>query len=165
MGARYLLELPELANVGVILAYAALPAEIDPLPAVARLRRRGVKIAYPRIEAPGVLGIHLVDHELDLIAGPFGLAQPSEHSPRAPLSAIDAIIVPGVAFDQGGSRLGYGGGYYDRLLPTLRYDCVRIGFAFDEQVLAVIPAEEHDELVDVIVTQSRVVRAPARRAF
>jgi len=163
--ADNLLDLPELADVGVILAYAALPAEIDPLSAISRLRRRGVKIAYPRIEAPGVLGIHFVDHELDLIAGPFGLAQPSEHAPRAPLSAVDAVIVPGVAFDQGGTRLGYGGGYYDRLLPSLRYDTLRVGYAFDEQLLTVIPAEEHDELVDVIVTQTRVVRTPARRAF
>ncbi len=163
--ADCLLELPELADIGVVLAYAALPAEIDPLPAISRLRRRGAKIAYPRIESPGVLGVHYVDHELDLIAGPFGLAQPSEHAPRAPFSAIDAVIVPGVAFDLGGSRLGYGGGYYDRLLPLLRYDCVRIGLAFDGQVLAVIPAEEHDELVDVVVTQTRILRSPARRAF
>jgi 5-formyltetrahydrofolate cyclo-ligase len=163
--ALNLLELPEIANSGVVLAYAALPAELDPLPAVSALRRRGLKIAYPRIEAPGVLGIHFVDHELDLVAGPFGLAQPSEHSARAPRHAIDVVIVPAVAFDERGNRLGYGGGYYDRLLPSLRHDCLRIGIAFDEQVMAEIPAEEHDELVDIVITQTRVIRTPLRRAF
>ena len=59
-------------------------------------------------------------------------------------------------------RLGYGGGYYDRLLPCLRPDCLRIGVAFDEQLLAEIPAEEHDEIVDIIVTQTRVMRPGTR---
>jgi len=153
-----LLELPELEIARVVLAYAALPNEIDPAPAIWRLRARGAAIAYPRIEAPGVLGLHLVGHELELVAGPFGLAQPSEHSPRAARSSIDAVILPGVAFDECGRRLGYGGGYYDRLLPTLRPDCLRIGIAFDEQLLEEIPSEEHDAQVHIVVTPSRVIR-------
>ena len=161
--ALLLLELPEAAFIGLLLAYAALPAEIDPLPAVSAMRRRGAKIAYPRIEAPGVLGVHLVDHELDLVAGPFGLAQPRPQAPQASRVHIDAVIVPGVAFDERGLRLGYGGGYYDRLLPTLAPTCLRIGFAFDEQVLAEIPTEEHDEHVDIIVTQTRVIRPSESR--
>lgn len=153
-----LLELPELEIARVVLAYAALPSEIDPAPAVWRLRARGAAIAYPRIEAPGVLGIHLVGHELELIAGPFGLAQPSQHAPRAARDSVDAVIVPGVAFDDCGRRLGYGGGYYDRLLPTLRPDCLRIGVAFDEQLLEEIPSEDHDATVHLVVTPSRVIR-------
>ena len=68
----------------------------------------------------------------------------------------------GIAFDETGARLGYGGGYFDRLLPMLRVDCVRIGVAFDEQLLPEIPAEEHDEFVDIIVRTTRIV-LPARR--
>ncbi len=153
-----LLALPELEIARVVLAYAALPSEIDPAPAIWRLRARGAAVAYPRIEAPGVLGMHLVGHELELIAGPFGLAQPSEHAPRAARDSIDAVIVPGVAFDECGRRLGYGGGYYDRLLPTLRPNCLRIGVAFDEQLLEEIPAEDHDARVHLVVTPSRVIR-------
>ena len=154
-----LLTLPELQSARVILAYAALPSEIDPAPAIWRLRARGAAIAYPRIESPGVLGLHLVAHELELVAGPFGLAQPSAHAPRAPREAIDVVILPGVAFDERGRRLGYGGGYYDRMLPTLRPDCIRVGIAFNEQLLSEIPAEEHDAHVDIVVTPSRVIRA------
>ena len=156
-----LLELPELAAAQVVLAYAALPNELDPAPAIWRLRKRGVRIAYPRIEAPGVLGIHFVDHELELVPGPFGLAQPSEHAARARHHLVDAVILPAVAFDEQGMRLGYGGGYYDRLLPMLRDDCWRIGVVFDEQVLAEIPAEEHDACVDVIMTPTRLIRPGA----
>ena len=157
--ASALLALPELAGARTVLAYASLPAELDPARTVSALRLRGVAVAYPRIESPGTLGLHLVAHEVELIAGPFGLAQPSEHAPRAPHDSIDAVIVPGVAFDECGRRLGYGGGYYDRLLPALRSDCVRIGVAYDEQLLPRIPAQEHDVDVDIVVTPTRVIRA------
>jgi 5-formyltetrahydrofolate cyclo-ligase len=163
--AFVLLELPELTSSATILAYAALPNELDPMPAIWRLRKRGVRIAYPRIEAPGVLGMHYVDHEMELVPGPFGLAQPSEHAAHAPHECIDAVIVPGVAFDVQGTRLGYGGGYYDRLLPMMRRECVRIGVAFDEQVLEHIPTEEHDECVDIVVTPARIIRPDTPRRF
>ena len=163
--AFVLLELPELSSVATILAYAALPNELDPMPAIWRLRKRGVRIAYPRIEAPGVLGMHYVDHEMELVPGPFGLAQPSEHAAHAPHECIDAVIVPGVAFDVQGTRLGYGGGYYDRLLPMMRRECVRSGVAFDEQGLEHIPTEDHDECVDIVVTPARIIRPDTPRRF
>lgn len=156
--AENLLALPELAVAATVLAYAALPSELDPMPAIWSLRKRGVRIAYPRIEAPGVLDLHYVEHELELVPGPFGLAQPSEHAPRTPHALIDAIVIPGVAFDEQGWRLGYGGGYYDRLLPMCRPNCLRIGIAFDEQVIAHIPVEEHDARVHLVVTPARVIR-------
>ena len=160
-----LLSLTELASAKIVLAYAALPAELDPAPAVWRLRKRGVRIAYPRIEAPGVLGMHFVDHEVELVPGPFGLAQPSEHAPHVPHRLIDAVILPAVAFDEQGGRLGYGGGYYDRLLPMMRPDCMRVGACFDEQVLAHIPVAEHDASVDVVVTPTRIIRPDTPRSF
>jgi 5-formyltetrahydrofolate cyclo-ligase len=163
--AFVLLELPELRSVTRVLGYAALPNEFDPMPAIWRLRKRGVRIAYPRIEAPGVLGMHYVDHEMELVPGPFGLAQPGEHAPRASHYMIDAVIVPAVAFDEQGTRLGYGGGYYDRLLPMMRPECFRIGICFDEQVLPHIPTEQHDECVDVIVTPARIIRPDTPRRF
>jgi 5-formyltetrahydrofolate cyclo-ligase len=163
--ARALLELRELLAATVVLGYASLPNELDPAPALWRLRKRGVRIAYPRIESPGVLGMHYVDHEMELVPGPFGLAQPGEHAPRAPHDAIDAVIIPAVAFDEQGARLGYGGGYYDRLLPMMRPDCIRIGVAFDEQVLERIPAEEHDAFVDIVVTPHRIIRPDTPSRF
>lgn len=158
--ARQLLALPQLGGAKTILTYAALPAELDPSLAIEALRARGVAIAYTRIEAPGVLWMHLVDDETDLVPGPLFIRQPAESSPRVAAVDVDAVIVPGVAFDERGARLGYGGGYFDRLLPTLRDDCFRIGIAFDEQILDEIPAEEHDEHVDVVVTPTRVFYAP-----
>ncbi len=156
--AWLLLALPELADVPTVLTYAAMPAELDPSFAITALRQHAVRIGYTRIEAPGVLGVHVVESETQLIPGPLSIRQPSEDLPRLPFDQIDAVIVPGVAFDESGARLGYGGGYFDRLLPMLRPDCARIGVAFDEQLLEEIPAEEHDAFVDVVVTPTRVIR-------
>jgi 5-formyltetrahydrofolate cyclo-ligase len=156
--ADLLLALPELAGAKMVLAYAALPAELDPSIAVDGLRARGTRIAYTRIEAPGILGLHEVDSDTELIPGPLGIRQPSGDAPRVAHEAVDAVIVPGVAYDECGRRLGYGGGYFDRLLPLLRPDCVRIGVAFDEQLLARIPSEEHDADVHIVVTPTRAIR-------
>jgi 5-formyltetrahydrofolate cyclo-ligase len=160
--AQLLLDLPELADVQTVLSYAAMPAELDPSFAITALRQDAVRIGYTRIEAPGVLGVHVVESETQLIPGPLSIRQPSEDLPRLPFDQIDAVLVPGVAFDESGARLGYGGGYYDRLLPLLRDDCTRIGVAFDEQILEEIPAEEHDAFVDVVVTPTRVIRSAWR---
>ena len=159
--AERLVALPEVASARLVLAYGATPEELDPAPAVAILRARGVAIAYPRVEAPGVLGLHSVGAADALVRGMFGIMEPSSDAPRVPAEAVDAVIVPGVAFDRGLWRLGYGGGYYDRLLPLLGSRCVRIGFAYDQQVLDDIPVEEHDVCLDVLVTPAGVVRAKA----
>ncbi|HSK47656.1 MAG TPA: 5-formyltetrahydrofolate cyclo-ligase [Coriobacteriia bacterium] len=155
--AENLLSLEELAGARVVMAYAATAEEIDPALAIESLHARGVVVAMPRVEAEGVLGVHLVGWGEDLEPGPLGIRQPAAHTPRVPLDTIDAVVVPGVAFDEAGYRLGYGGGYYDRLLPRLRDDCVRIGLAYDEQVVASLPAEDHDERVNAVVTPTRVI--------
>lgn len=156
--AQRLLSLAELSAARTVLVYGATPEEIDPAPTVAALRDRGAVVAMPRIEAPGVLGVHLVANDDDLDTGPYGLTQPRADAERVPLERIDAVLVPGVAFDADGYRLGYGGGYYDRLLPQLRHACLTIGIAYDEQVLDKIPAEEHDVQVRFVVTPTRVLR-------
>ncbi len=157
--AANLIAMPELATARVVCGYRATTEEIDPAAVLAMLQARGVTIAYPRIEAPGMLGLHIADDDAVLLPGPFGLTEPPPDAPRVPFDAIDAVIVPGVAFDEGCWRLGYGGGYYDRLLPLLPHGCARIGVAYDEQVLAAIPAEAHDVRLHAVVTPTRVIRA------
>ena len=102
--------------------------------------------------------MHLHHDEVDLDDGPYGLRQPKEDAPRVLLDSVDAVLVPGVAFDETGARLGYGGGYYDRLLPQLRPDCKTIGISYDEQLLTSIPGEAHDVAVSIVVTPTRVLR-------
>lgn len=157
--SRRLVELPELRRRGtVLLAYAALPEEIDPAVAVAELAARGLRTAYPRVESEGTLGLHLA-HDDDLAEGRFGIREPLPSAPAIDPRAVDVVLVPGVAFDETCHRLGYGGGYYDRLLPRLPH-ALRVGLAFDEQVVAELPCEEHDIRVDMVLTPSLTLWRP-----
>lgn len=150
--------LPEVAAARAVLAYVATAEELDPAPLLAALRARGARVALPRVDRPGVLDLHWAEEDAALEPGPFGILEPSPQAPRASLEEIDVVIVPGVAFDAEGGRLGYGGGFYDRLLAALPPATAAVGIAFDEQVLEALPAEPHDRPVAVLVTPSTVYR-------
>lgn len=155
---RRLTGLPEASDVRTVLAYAALPGEPDPSPAVQEFRARGARVAFPRVCGPGRLSLHVTG---ELAAGYCGILEPSADSPVIEPREIDLVIVPGCAFDEACRRLGMGGGFYDRLLPLLRPDALRIGLSFDEQIVERVPAEPHDVAVDIVVTPRRTLRAPA----
>lgn len=155
--ARRLAELPELQAARFVALYAALPDEADPAPARAALEERGVRIALPRVHADGHL--ELVDATGDLAPGFRGVLEPA--GPPLPLDGIDVVVVPGLAFDVDGGRLGQGGGHYDRLLAATGSSTV-VGFAFAFQVIAHVPVLDHDQPVDVIVTDEAVHRRRRR---
>ncbi len=155
--AERLLALPQIAAAEMVLAYSATTEELDPAPAVESLRAHGKTIVLPRVHDATTLTLHAVAEGDELVAGSLGILEPRADAPLVEPAAIDAAIVPGVAFDSAGRRLGYGGGYYDRLVPALRADCVLIGYAYDEQVLDEIPSAEHDAHVDVVVTPTRAL--------
>jgi len=149
--------LPELLTVRVVLVYAAANSEVDIEPAANELRRRGVRTLYPRVRGED-LDLVPVGNTDPLVAGHRGIREPLGQS--ADLSLVDAVVVPGVAFDLRGRRLGQGGGHYDRLLPRIG-DAHRVGVAFACQVVPRIPDEPHDIGMDVLITD-RVVHRFAR---
>lgn len=160
--AERLLMLPELSPATgalTLLAYNASAEELDPTPALGALLERepATRIAYPRVSGPQRLTLHLADEASDLVPGAFGICEPAEDCPLIEAEEIDLVLVPGVAFDVYGRRIGHGGGYYDRLLPTLGR-AARVGYAFDGQVFPEVPAGPHDITVDVLVTPSRTLR-------
>lgn len=85
---------------------------------------------------------------------PFGFLQPRADAPRVDPAAVDLVLVPGLAFDRGGGRLGHGQGHYDRLLPTLPPDVPRVGVAIDALVVARVPTEAHDVPMTHLLTPS-----------
>jgi 5-formyltetrahydrofolate cyclo-ligase len=107
-----------------------------------------------------MLELHqLTDPAHDLVVGYQGIPEPRVDCPRVAYDAVDFVLVPGVAFDPWGRRLGYGGGYYDRLLPLISPQASRIAGIFELQFVDHVPSAPHDIAVDVIVTESRTLTA------
>lgn len=141
-------------------AYAAFGDEVDLGPLVLALP--GLTIAWPRVEG-AALTFHAADHAA-LAAGYRGLREPAEHHPQ--VLALDVVLVPGVGFDRAGRRLGQGGGHYDRTIERLRATAsppLCVGVAFEVQVVDALPAEPHDQAMDVVVTERGIaVHASSR---
>ncbi len=122
----------------------------------------GKTVAAPRVDdQTRMLELHaLVDPERDVGPSRQGIPEPLSHCPPIARDAIDFVVVPGIAFDPEGHRLGYGGGYYDRLLPLLSPRAARVAGAFDLQILPRVPFGPYDIPVDAIVTESRELSVP-----
>lgn len=105
------------------------------------------------------------DPSSELARGTYGIAEPRpERCRRAEYAEVDWVLVPGVVFADDGYRIGYGGGYYDRLLPLLSADTPRVSAAFQLQRRREVPHGVHDQKVDVIVTEAGVATVDARSA-
>ncbi len=104
------------------------------------------------------VSVFKVDHpDKDLLPGPRGVAQPNPARCKpVPLQKIDIAIIPGVAFDEKGARIGSGHGYYDRF-PDLPVTTRKVALAFEEQILPQAPTESHDKHVDIIITDKRII--------
>jgi 5-formyltetrahydrofolate cyclo-ligase len=118
-------------------------------------------VVVPRVNTQTrMLELHsIADPDRDVVAGHLGIPEPRAERPQVPREAVEFVLVPGVAFDLGRRRLGYGGGYYDRLLPLLSPRAARVAGAFEIQLVDSVPAAPHDVAVDAIVTESRIVAA------
>lgn len=138
-----------------ILLYAPLPDELDVSPLWRDAAADGKIIALPRFnpEKGAYVPRQLLHKDEPLARGKFGILEPGAGSPELELNQLDLVLVPGVAFDVSGRRLGRGHGYYDRLLANLA--AIKCGVAFDPQITAELPAEPHDVRLDCILTPTR----------
>jgi 5-formyltetrahydrofolate cyclo-ligase len=147
------------ARGSVLLLTLPFRSEWDAALVAARALAVRKVVALPRVDAKAkVLQLHrIADLARDVAPGHLGIPEPRADCPQIDRDAIDWILVPGVAFDARGHRLGYGGGFYDRLLPGLRNDAPRVAGAFGMQIVEALPLAPHDCDVDVIVTEQRVI--------
>jgi 5-formyltetrahydrofolate cyclo-ligase len=151
-----LLRLPEVRDATTILLYAAQPTEVDLAPLVRPLRERAVRTLFPRVDGDDLALVATADLRT-LQLGYRGIREPV--GPRIGPEVVDVALVPGVAFDPLGGRLGQGGGHYDRLLARFPDRCVRIGVCFACQMVPRVPRAPHDEAVDLVVTEHAVYHA------
>jgi 5-formyltetrahydrofolate cyclo-ligase len=132
--------------------------EVDLRPFDTTLRARGVRIAYPAIDADtNVMTFRFVEDVTLLDEKGFGFREPLPEAPEA--TALDVVIVPAIAVDPTGHRIGYGAGYYDRTIPRFVPPGVSIAVAYDWQLVAEVPATEHDVRCRWVVTDVRTFDA------
>jgi 5-formyltetrahydrofolate cyclo-ligase len=157
-----LLGLAELEGAWRVALYAATAHEACLGEVAARLLKRGVRLAFPRVVGSELWLLAVSDPD-SLSPGHRGIPEPGPEAERVPVAEIDVFLVPGLLFDRAGRRLGRGGGHYDRLLRGARSDAVRVGICYAERLLGEIPAEERDVSMDLVVTESELVRAGGAR--
>ena len=142
----------------VVSGYWPMGDEIDVAPLLAELSRRGHVCALPVVGGRGEALIFRAWKRSELLEpGPHGTSQPGADAPEA-VPAI--VLTPLLAFDATGARLGYGGGYYDRTLRTLRdrNAVLAVGVAYDAQEVEAVPSDAGDERLDLVVTERRIIR-------
>jgi 5-formyltetrahydrofolate cyclo-ligase len=146
----------------VVLAYTSFGSEVDTRPLLREVLAGGRALVLPRVErAARCLALHQVgDLDAELQPGPWGIPEPAPTRCRAVTTEeIDFVLVPGVVFDQHGGRIGYGGGYYDRLLAAwMEPTPPLVAAAFELQVVPAVPILATDHRVDLVVTESRTYR-------
>ncbi|RKN82203.1 5-formyltetrahydrofolate cyclo-ligase [Paenibacillus ginsengarvi] len=158
---RYLDTLfPALGNdTFTLFSYVPFRTELDVTPIMQWCWQRGGRVAVPKVIADRkLMSLHLIGGLDELVTGKWGIREPEMSAPIvSDLSAIDVMLVPGLAFDGEGGRLGYGGGYYDAFIRRCRENAgkepYKLAVAFDVQRVAAVPMDDHDFRVDAVVTE------------
>ncbi|SFZ83609.1 5-formyltetrahydrofolate cyclo-ligase [Devosia enhydra] len=153
--ARFFLEDIPLGPAGVVAGYWRIRDEIDCLPILTQLMAMGQPICLPVVTAADApLQMRLWEADAELYPAGFGSLAPGEAAPRVEPAVV---IIPLLGFDAKGTRLGYGGGYYDRTLAAFAQRPLRVGLAFAAQQLDSIPRGPHDLPLDRVVTEDGTV--------
>jgi 5-formyltetrahydrofolate cyclo-ligase len=161
---EYLASTSEFQDASVIMMFLSLPKEIDTSQAILAAWQLGKTVVAPKVLWQERHMIPVEIHSLD--AGceteASGLRNPISGVPT-PLEQIDLVVTPGLGFDRSGNRLGWGGAYYDKFFAHEQLTATRCGFGFAEQLLDSVPATEHDQPVDFVVTDEGVVHLYSRK--
>lgn len=142
-----------------IFIYLGFGSEINTIKYIEDFLRDGKKIIVPYTNTKNKVMYGIEINTLEgLKKNRFGILEPTDISVIFNKDDIDLIIVPGVAFDKEGNRIGYGGGYYDKFLNELKKDIPTIALAYDFQVFESIPTEVHDIKVDMVITEIKSIK-------
>lgn len=140
---------PRIAEAHTVMLYCALPDEVQTLPLINRLARQGKTVLLPRVVSDTEMELRLYTGQEDLREGAYGIMEPVG-AVFGDYRRIDVAVIPGVAFDREGHRLGRGKGYYDRFLSRVPF-IYKIGVCFPFQLVDALPADEHDVCMDCVI--------------
>ncbi len=156
---EHLLALPEFARARHVFAYVSFRSEVKTMALIAHCLDKGVTVSVPLtlVQERRLRPYAITDPSRDLVPGYCSIPEPLQTLPLVDPASIEVVVVPGSVFDAQGGRLGYGGGYYDRFLHTAAPHALRVGLAFDLQVVEAVPLESHDEQLDYLITETRTI--------
>jgi len=149
-----LFALPEFKSARVILFFASFRSEVDTGSMIRRALVFGKRVVLPKVSGTELVLHEISDPDKDLSPGTWGIPEPHESTPVM-LDEIDLIVVPGAAYDEQGNRVGYGAGFYDKLLDEFKK--MTVALAFECQIAPNVPAEMHDIPIRKIVTERRII--------
>jgi len=155
------LSLSEVRQWSTLFIYVNFRSEVETVELITHCLGQGKRVAVPLVEASthSMLPLFIKDPGNDLVPGYYGIPEPDpKMCSLAEAERIDVAVIPGSVFDINGGRLGYGGGYYDRFLLNDAPQAKRIGFAFELQVVEQVPMLAHDQPLDILVTEKRIVK-------
>jgi 5-formyltetrahydrofolate cyclo-ligase len=155
--SKRLFALAELESAMTVLAFSSIRTEVRTRPTMEAAWNAGKRVALPRVVGDE-LSLHLVECETVLVEGAFSVPEPPAEATRIEPDDIDFALVPALAVDPRGYRIGYGGGHYDRLIPRLVNACT-CAVAYDFQLISEVPELPFDVAVDMVVTDERLIRA------
>ncbi len=159
--AERLLGLEQVQAAKTVALYCAVRGELSTEPAARVLRERGVTLAYPRVvRDERRLAFHVVDDASAMAPSSFGIPEPDPLAPLVTAAALDVIVIPGLAFDDRGGRIGWGHGYYDGTLVATR-DALHVGYAYELQMVEIVPIDDDDAAMDCVITEAHVRWIPS----
>jgi len=158
---KKLLEVEEFQKSRTIFTYVNFRSEVETIPLIRHCLQHGQQVTVPFTDrqAKRLMPYRIIDPEAELAPGYCGIPEPDPFTAATiDPKIIDAVILPGSVFDLRGGRLGYGGGYYDRFLANDAPQALRIGVAFEIQVIDSVPTMPHDQPMDYLITEARNVK-------
>ncbi len=157
--AKKFTELSEYNAADAILLYYPFGSEPDITMIIRKTLEDGKKVILPKVTG-SVLKLYYVDDiKSQMRMGFYGIMEPDDGICRiAEFSDVGLALIPGICFDKSLNRIGYGGGFYDRLIPLLPQNAKKISICFQEQIVDKIPAEKYDKPVDIIITEKKLYK-------
>lgn len=151
--------LPQYGNAKVVLTYMGFGTEIETQPFFERIIADGKIVVLPRVDrASQTLILHSARGMSELLTSKYGILEPGTDAPIVAVTSVDFVLMPGVAFDRNGNRLGYGRGYYDKLMSTANPALARVAAGFSCQIVDKVPVGPHDKKVDCIITENEIIK-------
>ena len=151
-------------SASVVLIYMTFGSEIETKPLFERIVTDGKVVVLPRVDKTSqTLMLHSVKSVAELQSSRWGIFEPATPAPIVALKEVGFVLLPGVAFDRAGNRLGYGRGYYDKLLSCADPTLARVAAAYACQVVEKVPAGTWDQKIDTVITENEIITIPHDR--